>query len=379
MSQEKRALPLIRQIYASALEPEGWNDFVAQLSAEFGGSAVALSLQVPTQGRPLAIHRVGFVEGFQSVFAKHVARGLPWGDLRTLDPTGYFARANEFFPDDKLPDTDFYREYMEPQGFAAEGPVVSMINPAEGMLFSGLAIYRKKDGRQFTDEDLRLGDLLVPHLEQAFNIHCRVGGINRARLALGEVIDRLPTGVILLDSQRRPVVTNLAADQIIEQRDGFYLSDTGPRASIQRDDVVLQGKIDQVVKNDTDGQTGGFMALTRPSGRRPFAVMLTSVPKGSPESTVTDAAAMLFVSDPDSGSPSTVEMLRNIYGLTNAEAELVQLLVSGHSLDEVSGLRGVTMNTVRSQLKHVFAKTDTKRQGDLVRLIITGVASLRES
>jgi DNA-binding CsgD family transcriptional regulator len=36
------------------------------------------------------------------------------------------------------------------------------------------------------------------------------------------------------------------------------------------------------------------------------------------------------------------------------------------------------MNTVRSQLKQVFAKTDTKRQGELVRLVLTGVSSLQD-
>ena len=61
-----------------------------------------------------------------------------------------------------------------------------------------------------------------------------------------------------------------------------------------------------------------------------------------------------------------------------AAAALVQLLLMGHSLEEAADVRGVTMNTARSQLKHVFAKTDTKRQGELVRLIITGVAPLSE-
>jgi len=43
----------------------------------------------------------------------------------------------------------------------------------------------------------------------------------------------------------------------------------------------------------------------------------------------------------------------------------------------VAAERGVTMNTVRSQLKQVFSKTDTSRQGELVHLVLTGVASIR--
>ena len=40
--------------------------------------------------------------------------------------------------------------------------------------------------------------------------------------------------------------------------------------------------------------------------------------------------------------------------------------------------RGVSLNTARSHLKHVFAKTETSRQGELVRLIMSGVGQIRE-
>ena len=48
------------------------------------------------------------------------------------------------------------------------------------------------------------------------------------------------------------------------------------------------------------------------------------------------------------------------------------------SLEQVAAKRGVTMNTVRSQLKQVFSKTDTNRQGELVHLVLAGIASIRE-
>ncbi len=54
-----------------------------------------------------------------------------------------------------------------------------------------------------------------------------------------------------------------------------------------------------------------------------------------------------------------------------AEARLAQ--------DEASGYLDRTLrNTARTQLKQVFAKTGTNRQGDLVRLVLSGVASIQE-
>ena len=140
MSSERRALPLIKQIYAAALDPPGWHQFVEMLSHEFGGAAVGFSLQVPDAGPPIAIYRTGMRDGFQGVFAKFVAAGkLPWGNLEELSPMQEFVRASIYFPDEELPNTEFYKEYMKPQGLAAEGPVVNLIHPSEGMLFSGVA------------------------------------------------------------------------------------------------------------------------------------------------------------------------------------------------------------------------------------------------
>ena len=53
-------------------------------------------------------------------------------------------------------------------------------------------------------------------------------------------------------------------------------------------------------------------------------------------------------------------------------------IAQGRSLDEAAKDRGVTRNTARTQLKQVFAKTGTKRQGELVRLVLSGVAPIRD-
>ncbi len=126
-------------------------------------------------------------------------------------------------------------------------------------------------------------------------------------------------------------------------------------------------------------EAGGFLTVTRPSGRRSFVVMVTPLLDAPPGAQDHDAVAALFIADPDSVRISAREILQGLYALTPAEAELVQLLSQGHTLEQAATARGVTINTARSQLKQVFAKTDTNRQGELVRLVMTGVASLSES
>ncbi|MBK8212560.1 MAG: helix-turn-helix domain-containing protein [Myxococcales bacterium] len=62
--------------------------------------------------------------------------------------------------------------------------------------------------------------------------------------------------------------------------------------------------------------------------------------------------------------------LRALFGLSEAEAQLVGALVDGLTLKEIATRRGVAVTTVRSQLRSVFLKTETERQADLVALVL---------
>lgn len=58
--------------------------------------------------------------------------------------------------------------------------------------------------------------------------------------------------------------------------------------------------------------------------------------------------------------------LQRLFGLTPAEAEMTARLANGESLDAIAEARNVCVDTVRTQLRTVFKKTGTHRQGELV-------------
>ena len=83
-----------------------------------------------------------------------------------------------------------------------------------------------------------------------------------------------------------------------------------------------------------------------------------------------EAQAMVFVSEEPPSPEDSLDRLAKRYRLTHAEIELVQVLCAGHSLAEAAAERRLAVETVRSQLKSVFAKTETHRQAELVRLVL---------
>jgi DNA-binding CsgD family transcriptional regulator len=64
------------------------------------------------------------------------------------------------------------------------------------------------------------------------------------------------------------------------------------------------------------------------------------------------------------------DILRTLFGRTRAECRVALLLADGRSPREIAQTVGVSFETVRSQMKSIFAKTNVKRQGELIRLLL---------
>jgi DNA-binding CsgD family transcriptional regulator len=378
------AFSLVDRIYEAAVYPDRWRDFLVELSEAFGGAAGLLALQLPDSPRPAHYYLVHLREELHPILERHYARGTPWGQLHAAPCfRERFVRASEvlsgLFSDEGRKRSDFYAEWMEPEGLAPEGPVAHHFGEEDGLPVAAVALYRRVGGRRFTDDDLRLGDLLVPHLARAFRLYRRFGGAQHERLAMAEVMNRLALGVMLVDRERRPIVSNRTAERLVALNDGLLLSADGLRASNRRDDSVLQRLLGQAIAGAHDSShTNRVMAISRPSGKRAFPVLIAPLLEGEPGDAAEDAVASVLFGDPDAKRAISPDLLQTFYDLTPAEAELVGLLAEGVSLEEAAKRRGVTINTVRSQLKNVFAKTDTNRQGELIRLVLTGSVSFPE-
>lgn len=58
------------------------------------------------------------------------------------------------------------------------------------------------------------------------------------------------------------------------------------------------------------------------------------------------------------------------FGLTGAEADVLNELSSGASAKEVAERRKVQVSTVRTQIRGLLEKTGSRRQANLVRLLL---------
>jgi len=114
------------------------------------------------------------------------------------------------------------------------------------------------------------------------------------------------------------------------------------------------------------------MRLAEPDGGAGLAVTVSPL-SGTGDGALASlgpAVCILFV-DPAQERLVDDVLLRELYRLSPAEAELARRLVTGDTVQQAAQTRGISVATARSYLEQIFHKTGTSRQADLVRLLLS--------
>jgi DNA-binding NarL/FixJ family response regulator len=198
-------------------------------------------------------------------------------------------------------------------------------------------------------------------------------------VAASGILDRLPLGVMMIDGRGQVLMTNAKARAIIAAGDGVMVdpANGGFRAENAEETKALLDLVKRTIAGEVGADESCALTISRPSMRHPICLMVTPLAARSRGSSEARAGAAIFLSDPDDQVDIDEDVLRGLYELTRVEARLALGLVRGQQLDELATETKVSVHTVRSQLKQVFRKTDTNRQADLVKLLLTGPAAIR--
>lgn len=214
---------------------------------------------------------------------------------------------------------------------------------------------------------------LAAHLRRAFDFHKQFLSINVQQAATMRALDHLPTGVLFVDSRARVLAMNASARITVAEGDGLIVRRNGVYAESSEQTKALRDLIGRAATtgNGTENERGGAMTLDRPSLRRPLWILVVPLKRKKSGEEDSPAVVALFVSDPDRRYRVPAAALQKFYGLTPAETRLLEALVNGMSLEEASEEFRVSKNTLRTQLHQIFRKTDTSRQSEVIKLVLS--------
>ena len=241
----------------------------------------------------------------------------------------------------------------------------------------GKHLSRRAGPELFTDMPSRIRNAVFLVLGSD---NCLITKLQMENLALDDALNRLPLGVIVADAFSRPLRMNRAARAILDQNDGLTLGREGLLGVCDGQSIRLRDVIWRTGRVSADKKNGasGAIALERPSGYRPFSVVVTPLRTESHYFDKDRPAALIFISDPESHPEIDQNRLGQLYGLTRAEARLAALLSQDLSLADAAEELSVSQHTVRTHVKRIFSKTTTERQSGLIRLLLSGPAQISQ-
>ncbi len=179
---------------------------------------------------------------------------------------------------------------------------------------------------------------------------------------LSSFVDLLGFGVVFIDEVGDVRRVNDAAQEMLDRHDGLLVRDS--RLAAISDEASV--RLERLVAEVRCGSAGEGATVERPSGWLPYQVI------GYP----LHGGGVLLVSDPARDICRFDRCIRALHGFTPAESEVVTELARGLDLKQIAAVRGVSRETIRTLLKRAYEKTGTRRQIDLVRLVMGCIVTL---
>lgn len=236
----------------------------------------------------------------------------------------------------------------------------------------GAAVQRTPQQGHAQREQTDLFKIITPHLVRANNMRRQLTDAAQLKRGFVEALDGLGRGVLVVDGTGAVRFANLAARRIAETADGFGFANAGITITIARNNVRFRKALADAFIGGGDGlPTGRSLTVTRPSGKRPFFMQISPFSGRDESLGEPGPLALVMIADPETRPPVRADRLREIFGLTPAEARLAIELASGDSMERIADKLNVKRETARSTLKQVYVKTDTHRQAELVRLLLS--------
>jgi len=374
MSLHERTLDVIQAFYDAAMDESLWRGALESLCDVTGSQAASFwVLDGSEEPRLPTFICINFDMSSIKEYLEHTA---------SIDPTVQYLVSHPREPivhdglvitereKDKHPYYDWHMRNVETR-FRMVGQV--RLAPE---VQAGVALHRTRKAGRYEPKDIGRFSVLHRHLERALAIGFRLSTLGAMQQATTEWFDRGSAAVFFLDEHKRIVFSNRAAQELSSGHDGIRLRDDGIVILRKQDNDKFQGLVSQAISPlaSPGASHGGAMRVLRPSGKRPYGVLVSSISGNHPLLSGLRPAVCVVITDPDCKKLLPNDRLRAAFGLTEAEARLATQLAAGGDLKSAAGNLEITYGTARSRLAQIFQKTETRRQGELIRLLLVTLA-----
>lgn len=218
---------------------------------------------------------------------------------------------------------------------------------------------RELDGPEAATREPSGRDEIEHHFLNAFTILERLGRPLEDIRPIEALVEADPRPAMLLGSGGRIVAANAASAELFAAAAGQSLDALPVDADGLR-------QIRAALSRMGEEPPGRLLAVARAFSARDgsaFIVALTRAPvrEGEPPLGLVSVADLAW-------NDRIGAVLRQAFGLSDAECDIARALMAGASARDIAAARKSSIETVRTQMKAVLRKTEAHSQGELIRM-----------
>lgn len=346
---------VIADIYEAATDPDGLGRVpeIFRCVADGGSGVVAV---IRSDGWVDAVTCNQPREGAE-LYASYYRHVNPLDRLAAMRGPMVTTRSNDLMPEVDYRRSEFYTDFA--RVFDTHHILGTSLIPVRPGLVGHIGVHRSGP-RTFRTRDIGAVQRLLPHLQRALQMRARLNLLQGSALGFAG-LEALAVACVVCNADGLVVFANSAASLLVTEGCGLVLGSQHISALVPSDAKRLAS----LIVDAATGGSGGPIAISGPNGNRAFALVAPLPARFG----ALPGHALVALRSANSAPSVTDAALGDLFGLTPAEAQLALALLAGRSLAEVVAWRGVTENTLRTQLASVLRKTGASSQRDLVRLL----------
>jgi PAS domain-containing protein len=269
----------------------------------------------------------------------------------------------ELVPDRAFLDSEYYTDFARPhQRRHMIGGLIGVAQPTPVGLFRG------DDSEAFGPHEVRILEMLLPHIQRALELAARLSQNRSAASLTRAALDASSSGVVLVDAQLNVRFANdPAARMLAAPGVSLVIGRGGPQVGAPLRLVVHSraqtDKLDGLVSSVLSGSAGGGLRISGREGAD-LAVLVSPTPRGLAADMAAAGAlertAMVVIRPLRPKASPPPGLLCDLFGLTRSEAEVAIALAGGGTAEDVARSRGVSLVTVRTQIRSILAKSESE-------------------
>lgn len=368
MADHDGLLDIVAQCHDAAAGRGTWQSALETVATFFGATAATLEIyEQPSlayrffESHGIPEHSVADYAAYYAALNPRIRHGLG-------TRPGHAVHDYQHIDDRAMDRHEFYIDFLRPMDLRYH-LATNLQNDVQS--FSGFSVQFSERQGPATDRDIDCILALSTHVNQALDVHQRLQAADGWSRSLREATQWMREGLVLLDTDGAVVHANAAAAAIFAQLDGLTCVKRRLVAASKRVHSALEravGAATMVHERIEPAPAAEFIVPRRSPGL-PYVVavrpLLAHRTAGRHR-----AAVAVFIRDPMAGGPLDRRALVRHFALSPAEARLAEALMEGMTLKQFAGMRGVTVNTVRTQLAQIAQKLGVRRQADIVRVFM---------